>query len=125
MIEFMKSLFIKGEKRGSFVTSYLYIGRMVCLERIMQKAALKGGDAYGKIPKESSNVIAMNGTLSPSCEPKAWQSAMGRCKQFQGGFTEGKEGALARGTNVVRGFSLVHDPEGSHYKNGQPVMRQA
>ena len=86
---------------------------------------MKGGDAYGKVPKESSNVIAMNETLS---------IATGQCKQFQGGFTEGKEGALARGKV---GFFIViarvsRSPEHSEGAsdeaislNGQPVMRQA
>jgi len=27
----------------------------------------------------------------------------------------------SRGTNVVRGFSLVHDPEGSYYRGGKPA----
>jgi len=38
---------------------------------------------------------------------------MGQSQRISRG--EGKQ-ALARGANVVRGFSLVHDPEGSHYK---------
>jgi len=46
---------------------------------------------------------------------EAWQSQKSKTQKSKGKMREMFK-------NVVRGFSLVHDPEGSHYKRGVPSM---